>query len=129
MKEQAEMTEQKHLPVVTKEDLMFFLDFANRRLEMLDEKELETRRRLLHLEMKDQQDGWYSFTFEEREEWGWRESMIRLPSMTRRNQKRASPLLRQTKAYARLEKLRDDISTRIERHLRMMDRLLEERGL
>jgi len=123
------MTEQKHLHVVNKEDLMFFLDFANRRLEMLDEKDLETRKRILRLDLKDQQDGWCCFNFEEREEWGWRQSMIRLRSMTRRNQKRASPLLRQTKAYARLEKLRDDISTRIERHLRMMDRLLEEKGL
>jgi hypothetical protein len=43
--------------------------------------------------------------------------------------KRASPLMQQTRAYARLEQLREEIQMRIDRHLRMMDRLLEEKGL
>ena len=122
------MSEQKQHPL-SREDLMFFLDFMDRRLKTLDEKELETRKRILRLDLKYQQEGWLYFNFEEQEDKGWRESMVRLRSITNRRMKRASPLMQQTRAYARLEQLREEIQRRIDRHLRMMDRLLEEKGL
>jgi hypothetical protein len=122
------MSEQKQHPL-SREDLMFFLDFMERRLRTLDEKELETRKRLLRLDLQYQQEGWLYFNFEEQEDKGWRESMLRLRSITNRRMKRASPLMQQTRAYARLEQLREEIQMRIDRHLRMMDRMMEERGL
>lgn len=122
------MSEEKQHPL-SREDLMFFLDFMDRRLRTLDEKELETRKRILRLDLKYQQDGWLCFSFEEQEDKGWRQSMVRLRSITNRRMKRASPLMQQTRAYARLEQLREEIQMRIDRHLRMMDRLLEEKGL
>lgn len=122
------MSEQKQHPL-SREDLMFFLDFMDRRLRTLDEKELETRKRILRLDLKYQQEGWFCFSFEEQEDKGWRQSMVRLRSITNRRMKRASPLMQQTRAYARLEQLREEIQMRIDRHLRMMNRLLEERGL
>jgi hypothetical protein len=122
------MSEQKQHPL-SREDLMFFLDFMDRRLRTLDEKELETRKRILRLDLEYQQDGWLCFSFEEQEDKGWRQSMVRLRSITNRRMKRASPLMQQTRAYARLEQLREEIQMRIDRHLRMMDRLLEEKGL
>jgi hypothetical protein len=122
------MSEEKQHPL-SREDLMFFLDFMDRRLRTLDEKELETRKRILRLDLKYQQDGWLYFSFEEQEDKGWRQSMVRLRSITNRRMKRASPLMQQTRAYARLEQLRVEIQMRIDRHLRMMNRLLEERGL
>jgi len=122
------MSEQKQHPL-SREDLMFFLDFMDRRLRTLDEKELETRKRILRLDLKYQQDGWLCFSFEEQEDKGWRQSMVRLRSITNRRMKRASPLMQQTRAYARLEQLREEIQMRIDRHLRMMDRLHEEKGL
>ena len=122
------MSEEKQHPL-SREDLMFFLDFMDRRLRTLDEKELETRKRILRLDLKYQQDGWLCFSFEEQEDKGWRQSMVRLRSITNRRMKRASPLMQQTRAYARLEQLREEIQMRIDRHLRMMDRLHEEKGL
>jgi hypothetical protein len=122
------MSEQKQHPL-SREDLMFFLDFMDRRLRTLDEKELETRKQILRLDLKYQQEGWLYFNFEEQEDKGWRESMVRLRSITNRRMKRASPLMQQTRAYARLEQLREEIQMRIDRHLRMMDRMIQERGL
>jgi hypothetical protein len=122
------MSEQKQHPL-SREDLMFFLDFMERRLRTLDEKELETRKQILRLDLKYQQEGWLYFNFEEQEDKGWRESMVRLRSITNRRMKRASPLMQQTRAYARLEQLREEIQRRIDRHLRMMDRMIQERGL
>ena len=122
------MSEQKQHPL-SREDLMFFLDFMDRRLRTLDEKELETRKQILRLDLKYQQEGWFYFNFEEQEDKGWRESMVRLRSITNRRMKRASPLMQQTRAYARLEQLREEIQMRIDRHLRMMDRMIQERGL
>ena len=122
------MSEQKQHPL-SREDLMFFLDFMDRRLRTLDEKELETRKQILRLDLKYQQEGWLYFNFEEQEDKGWRESMVRLRSITNRRMKRASPLMQQTRAYARLEQLREEIQRRIDRHLRMMDRMIQERGL
>ncbi len=123
------MSEQKQQHPLSREDLMFFLDFMERRLNTLDEKELETRKRLLRIDLKYQQEGWFYFDFDGREDRGWRESMARLRSITNTRLKRASPLMQQTRAYARLEQLREEIQMRIDRHLRMMNRMMEEEGL
>ena len=122
------MSEQKQHPL-SREHLMFFLDFMDRRLRTLDEKELDTRKRLLRLDLEYQQEGWFYFGFEEQEDNCWRASMLRLRSITNTRMKRASPLMQQTRAYARLEQLRGEIQMRIDRHLRMMDRIMEEEGL
>jgi len=123
------MTEQKHKHPLSREDLMFFLDFMERRLRTLDEKELETRKQILRLDLKYQQEGWFYFGFEEQEDNCWRASMLRLRSITNTRLERASPLMQQTRAYARLQQLREEIQMRIDRHLRMMDRMIQERGL
>ena len=124
------MTEQKHY-VHSRDDLMRFLDFAERQLYWLDELDLETRKRILRLEPEDQQDGWFYFCLREQQAFCWRESIVLLGSMTKTQltSARASPLMRQTRAYARLEKLRLEICMRLDRHLRMMDRMMEEEGL
>ena len=123
------MSEQKQQHPLSRKDLMFFLDFMDRRLRTLDEKELETRKRILRLDLKYHQDGWFYFDFEEQEDKGWRQSMVRLRSITNTRLKRASPLMQQTRAYARLEQLREEIQMRIDRHLRMMERIMEKEGL
>ena len=121
------MSEQKHY-VLSREDLILFLDFAERQLYWLDEQDLETRKRILRLDLKDQQEGWLYFDPEGLEDRSWRAGMVHLGSITHRRLKRVSPLMRQTRAYTRLEKLRVEICTRLDRHLRMMDRMMEEEG-
>ncbi len=123
------MSDQKRHHFLTSEDLRKFTESTEFWLWMLDQQELKLRRRLLEEDVTREQHGWWLFNDHEREEFGWRESILRLHRMTERRLKRTSPLMQQTKAYSRLEHLKEEIRVRMRRHLRMMDRMMEEEGL